>query len=126
MALFWIGFILLVIVLLAIDLGVFNKEAHVVTTAEALRWTTVWVTISLLFSIFIYFAYQNQWLGESVHIDSGKQAVLTYLTGYLVEQSLSVDNIFVIAVIFTYFRIPAESQHAYCSGGFWAPSSLGG
>ena len=111
MALFWIGFILLVIVLLAIDLGVFNKEAHVVTTAEALRWTTVWVTISLLFSIFIYFAYQNQWLGESVHIDSGKQAVLTYLTGYLVEQSLSVDNIFVIAVIFTYFRIPAESQH---------------
>jgi len=111
MALFWIGFILLVILLLAIDLGVFNREAHVVTTAEALRWTTVWVTISLLFSIFIYFAYEHQWLGESVQIDSGKQAVLTYLTGYLVEQSLSVDNIFVIAVIFTYFRIPAESQH---------------
>lgn len=111
MALFWIGFILLVIILLALDLGVFNREAHVVTTREALRWTTVWVSLSLLFSIFIYFAYEGQWFGHATYITSGKQALLTYLTGYLVEQSLSVDNIFVIAVIFTYFRIPPESQH---------------
>lgn len=112
MTIFWVGFIALIGLLLALDLGVFNRKAHVVSIQEALRWTTVWVSVSLLFSIFIYFAYENDWVHfASSEAYSGKKAVLTYLTGYLVEQSLSIDNVFVIAVIFTYFRIPAANQH---------------
>ncbi|MBK6947080.1 MAG: TerC family protein [Haliscomenobacter sp.] len=112
MALLWIGFIALIILLLALDLGVFNRKAHAISAREALRWTSVWVTVSLLFSIFIFFAYENNWLHYAASSGySGQKAVLTYLTGYLVEQSLSIDNIFVIAVIFAYFRIPAANQH---------------
>jgi len=107
----WIGFLVLVAALLALDLGVFNKDSHTISAKEALRWTGVWVTVSLLFSIFIYFAYENHWVHEDGAPMSGQKAVITYLTGYLVEQSLSVDNIFVIAVIFTYFRIPQKYQH---------------
>ncbi|MBK8654472.1 MAG: TerC family protein [Haliscomenobacter sp.] len=112
MAILWIGFIALIILLLALDLGVLNRKAHAISAREALRWTSVWVTVSLLFSIFIYFAYENNWLHYAASSNySGQKAVLTYLTGYLVEQSLSIDNIFVIAVIFAYFRIPAANQH---------------
>jgi tellurite resistance protein TerC len=112
--LLWIGFLVLIALFLALDLGVFNKEAHVVSTREALGWTTLWVSMSLLFGLFIYFAYDNHWfgIGETVGQDlGGRKAVLKYLTGYLVEQSLSVDNIFVIAMIFTYFRVPPQYQH---------------
>lgn len=110
----WIGFILLVGIFLALDLGVFNRTAHEITTREAFQWTAVWVSISLLFSLFIYFGYQNHWLGLGETIGqplSGKDAVIRYLTGYLIEQSLSVDNIFVIALIFSYFKIPQKYQH---------------
>jgi tellurite resistance protein TerC len=109
--LIWIGFLVLVAALLALDLGVFNKDAHTVSAREALRWTGVWVSLSLLFSVFIYFAYENHWVHENGAPFSGQKAVMTYLTGYLVEQSLSIDNIFVIAVIFSYFRIPQQYQH---------------
>jgi tellurite resistance protein TerC len=112
MTIFWVGFIALIGLLLALDLGVFNRKAHVVSMQEAFRWTTVWVSVSLLFSIFIYFAYENDWLHyTSSESYSGQKAVIAYLTGYLVEQSLSIDNVFVIAVIFAYFRIPAANQH---------------
>jgi tellurite resistance protein TerC len=67
--------------------------------------------LSLLFSVFIYFAYTNNWLPQGSHALTGKEAVITYLTGYLVEQSLSIDNIFVIAIIFSYFNIPQANQH---------------
>ncbi|WP_373553109.1 TerC family protein [Haliscomenobacter sp.] len=109
--LIWIGFLVLVAALLALDLGVFNKDAHTISAKEAFRWTGVWVSFSLLFSIFIYFAYENHWVHENGAPYSGQKAVITYLTGYLVEQSLSIDNIFVIAVIFAYFRIPQKYQH---------------
>jgi tellurite resistance protein TerC len=109
--LIWIGFLVLVAALLALDLGVFNKDAHTINAKEALRWTGVWVAFSLLFSIFIYFAYENSWVHEEGAPMSGQKAVITYLTGYLVEQSLSIDNIFVIAVIFAYFKIPQQFQH---------------
>ncbi len=110
----WIGFIVLIGLFLALDLGVFNRTPHEITTKEAFRWTLVWVSVSLLFSGFVYFGYENQWLGLGVDIGqalSGKEAVIKYLTGYLIEQSLSIDNIFVIALIFTYFRIPQKYQH---------------
>jgi tellurite resistance protein TerC len=110
---FWIGFLVLVFILLALDLGVFNRRSHVISTREAAGWTTLWVSLSLLFSIFIYFAYENNWLdiNHSATPMSGMEAALDYLTGYLVEQSLSMDNIFVIALIFAYFKVPDQYQH---------------
>lgn len=104
----WIGFIALVIVLLALDLGVFNRKAHVISTREAAGWTVLWVSLSLLFSIFVYFAYERGWIESDM---TGGEAVIDYLTGYLVEQSLSMDNIFVIALIFAYFKVPEKYQH---------------
>lgn len=110
----WLAFIGLLTLFLALDLGVFNRHSHVVTVREALVWTGVWVSMSLLFSVFVYFAYDRHWFGIGVDIGQdmpGSKAFLKYLTGYLVEQSLSVDNIFVIALIFSYFRIPPQYQH---------------
>ncbi|MCC6733677.1 MAG: hypothetical protein IT394_10655, partial [Candidatus Omnitrophica bacterium] len=110
----WIGFILLIMVALALDLGVFNRKAHVINTPEALRWTMIWVSVALLFSVFIYFAYEHHWFGiglERGTILSGKQAALQYFTGWLIEYSLSLDNIFVIALIFSYFSVPRLYQH---------------
>jgi tellurite resistance protein TerC len=112
--LLWISFLLLIGILLALDLGVFNRESHVISTKEALGWTSIWIAISLLFAIFIYFGYREQWLGlgmELGHPLTPQQAVLKYLTGYVIEKSLSIDNIFVIAVIFSYFHIPRQYQH---------------
>ncbi len=125
------GFILLVIAFLALDLGVFHKEAHAVTMKEAAGWSVVWVTLGLLFSVFIYFAYDNQWLGLGAETRmynpaaahdtgapliiygqvSGWTAAVQYLTGYVVEKSLAMDNIFVIAMIFGFFAIPDRYQH---------------
>ncbi len=106
----WIGFIGLVLVLLALDLGVLNKKPHAITTREAMGWTVMWIFISLLFSIFVFHAYNNNWLPNSSGL-TGSKAVLKYLTGYLVEKSLSMDNIFVIAMIFAYFKVPKQYQH---------------
>ncbi len=106
----WIAFITLVIVLLALDLGFFHKSPHAVSTREALGWTTVWITISLAFSAVVYYIYENAW-GANPEGLTGRQAVLEYLTGYLIEKSLSMDNIFVMAVIFAYFKIPRPYQH---------------
>jgi tellurite resistance protein TerC len=114
---FWVGFIALVILFLALDLGIFHRKAHVVSMKEALVWSAVWIVTSLLFSVFLYFSYENHWLGIGLDpatnqpISSGAKAMTEYLTGYVVEWSLSVDNIFVIALIFGYFKIPALYQH---------------
>lgn len=120
---FWLGFLAMVATFLALDLGVFNRKAHAFTVKEALVWSAVWITTSLLFSVFIFFAYSNHWLGLGhampdvdpkldIHNGlDGAEAFFKYLTGYVVEWSLSVDNIFVIALIFGYFRIPAQYQH---------------
>jgi tellurite resistance protein TerC len=104
----WIIFLVLIFFLLALDLGLFNRTPHTISTREALGWTTLWVSISILFSIVVYFTYELEWLENSM---TGQQAVLKYLTGYLVELSLSMDNIFVIALIFAYFQIPERYQH---------------
>ena len=95
---FWVGFIAFVLSMLALDLGVFNKRPHVVQPKEAGIWTAVWVGLALLFAAGLaYFATP--------------QVALTFLTGYLIEESLSIDNIFVIVLIFQYFAVPAQFQH---------------
>lgn len=94
----WVAFNALVIALLALDLGVFHRDAHVVRTREAAIWSAIWVTLSLLFGLFVYFEF-------------GKQAGTEFITGYLIEKSLSVDNLFVFVLIFTYFKVPPQYQH---------------
>jgi tellurite resistance protein TerC len=97
-AIFWIGFNLFVIVMLALDLGVFHKHTHKVPVREAVIWTAVWVTLAMIFMGFIYF-------------DLGKIKALEFLTGYVIEYSLSVDNIFVFIMIFSYFAVDDRYQH---------------
>ncbi len=104
----WIGFSVFVALLLFLDLFVLNKNDHVPRTREALGQTALWMAIGLGFSGFIYLAYSNGWVHSDV---LPRTAMITYLTGYLVEFSLSMDNVFVIAVIFGYFQVPAKYQH---------------
>lgn len=110
----WIAFIALVLALMALDLGVFNKKAHIPSAGEALRATFVWVSLALLFAVFVYYAYENKWLGlgnYEYEPMNGRQAVVKYITGYLLEESLSVDNLFVMALVFAQFRVPKKYQH---------------
>ncbi len=114
----WSGFLALIAVFLALDLGVFHRKDHVVGIKEALGWTVVWASLALCFSVFVYFAYDNHWfeLGTTIDavdgkVNTGASAAGKYITGYLIEQSLSVDNLFVIAVIFGSFAVPAIYRH---------------
>jgi len=114
MAPLWVGFILLVSLLLWLDLGVLNRKAHAISIREALRWTALWVSVALLFNVFVYFLYHHHWFGAGsgpYEPMNGHQAAVKFLTGYLVEESLSLDNVFVIALIFSYFGVPRENQH---------------
>ena len=95
---FWILFNVFVLVMLALDLGIFNRKSHVVSVKEALTWTFVWIFLALVFNAIIYF-----WQGQ--------QKALEFFTGYFVEKALSVDNIFVFIMIFSYFTIPPQFQH---------------
>jgi tellurite resistance protein TerC len=95
---FWIGFNIFVLLMLALDLGVFNRKAHEVTVKEALIWSAVWMCLALSFNMLIYY-----WFGELKAIE--------FLTGYLIEKSLSIDNIFVFVLVFGYFKIPPIYQH---------------
>jgi tellurite resistance protein TerC len=111
---FWIGFLLLVCFFLALDLGVFHRKEHSVSMREALTWSAVWIVTSLLFSGFVYYIYEHDWeqiRTNSAGVKSGFDAWTTYMSAYVLEWSLSVDNLFVIALIFTYFRIPSQYQH---------------
>lgn len=108
------GFILLVIGLLALDLGVFHRQDKAMSAKAALGWTAFWIFISLIFNYFIYLFYQHHWLGIGIdygHTTDGKEAAIAFFTAYVVEKSLSIDNIFVIAMIFSYFRVPDIYQH---------------
>lgn len=96
--LLWVGFNVFVLGMLALDLGVFHRKSHTVTVREALIWTGVWVTLSLFFNLFIYYYF-------------GEELAVEFFTGYLIEKSLSVDNIFVMIMIFSYFQVPQEYQH---------------
>lgn len=94
----WIGFNLFILLMLALDLGVFNKKSHTISVKEALIWSSVWIILALLFNIFIYY-------------DLGKEKALEWFTGYLLERSLSIDNIFVFVLLFSYFKVPEKYQH---------------
>lgn len=106
----WGLFILAIVLFLALDLGVFNKNPHIISTKEASGWTAFWVSISLAFSGVIYWLYLNNYVANPDNLKP-TAAVMKYITGYLIELSLSVDNIFVIAVIFASFKIPQKYQH---------------
>ena len=106
----WIVFIAVVVLALVLDLGVFNKNPHEIKTKEATIWTCIWVTCALLFSGIIYLSFKNEWLANPTNLTPGN-AVIKYITGYLIELSLSVDNIFIIALIFSSFAIPKKYQH---------------
>jgi tellurite resistance protein TerC len=95
---FWAGFILFIFIMLALDLGVFHKKNHKVNVREAIIWTIVWITLAFIFNLLIFF-------------DLGKTKALEFLTGYVVEYSLSVDNIFVFILIFTFFNVDEKYQH---------------
>ncbi len=95
---FWLGFIAFVLVMLALDLGVFHRKAHEVSMREAAAWSVAWVTLAMVFNAGVL------WLW-------GRDAALEFLTGYLIEKSLSIDNIFVFVMIFSYFSVPAIYQH---------------
>lgn len=106
----WISFLAAILLFLALDLGVFNKTPHLISTKEASKWTAIWVTLSFLFSGIIYWLYSNDYISNPDRLKP-VAASLKYITGYLIELSLSVDNIFVIAIIFSAFRIPQKYQH---------------
>ena len=94
----WLGFIACVLLVLALDLGVFHRRAHVVKFKEALAWTMVWMTLSMLFA-------------AALIPLRGRQEAVEFVTGYVIELSLSMDNVFVIALIFAYFHVPSQYQH---------------
>lgn len=132
--LIWTGFLAFIALLIALDLGVFHRKAHVISVKEALKWTAIWVTTALLFNVAVYYLYDSGLLqgteyravrgddGRVIRGPDGKveerevtlepmTAALQFLTGYILEYSLSVDNIFVIAVIIGAFRVPPSEQH---------------
>ena len=94
----WVGFNLFVLLMLGLDLGVFHRKSKVISVKDALIWTCVWVFLAFLFNIFVFY-----------HL--GEEKAFEFFTGYLIEKSLSVDNIFVIILIFSFFNVPAAYQH---------------
>jgi tellurite resistance protein TerC len=113
----WVLFLALFLSLLFLDLSVLHRESATLSVKQALFWTAVWISVAMSFTAVIYGLYEHRWLGfepgpgVGLQGDVGRDAVLQYVTGYLLEWSLSVDNIFVIAVIFTYLRIPTQYQY---------------
>ncbi len=113
----WLGFTALVVLLLVLDLGVFHRHAHEVSIREAGFWTAIWITLGLSFSGIVYLIYDQHWfgatLGSGAHgaPQNASDAALSYVTGYVLEKSLSVDNIFVISMIFRSFRVEPRYRH---------------
>ncbi len=127
MELVYAGFVVFILALLALDLGVFHRKVHVVSTREALTWSAIWISLGLAFVGFVYLGYEHHWLGMgttpdamatpviapdgSIIYNDGGSAAIKYLTGFVVEKSLAVDNIFVIAMIFGFLAVPPIYQH---------------
>ena len=111
----WGIFLFAIFIFLALDLGVFNKTPHIISSKEASLWTIFWVVLSFAFSGVVYWLYANNWIANPTNIKPNV-ASLKYITGYLIELSLSIDNIFIIAIIFSSFKIPQKYQHSIL---FW-------
>ena len=94
----WVGFNVFILVMLVLDLGVFNRKNHEIKVKEALLWSLFWIVLSLIFNYGIYYY-------------KGTEVALQFFTGYIIEKSLSVDNIFVFLMVFTYFRVQPKYQH---------------
>jgi len=94
----WVSFNIFILLMLALDLGVFQKKVHIISVKEALIWSAVWIVLAMMFNVFIYF-------------DMGEVKAIEFFTGYLIERSLSIDNIFVFVLLFSYFKVPAKYQH---------------
>jgi tellurite resistance protein TerC len=94
----WLFFNLFIIIMLILDLGVFHRKAHAISVKEALIWTGVWMSLAFVFNVFVYYQF-------------GEEKAYEFFTAYVIEKSLSVDNIFVFIMIFTYFRVTSEAQH---------------
>jgi tellurite resistance protein TerC len=116
--LIWAAFVTFILLLLALDLGVLNRRPHAVSVKEAIRWSAMWIGMALAFGVVVYLGYEHHWMGFGTrpdpvdgHANDGARSLVKYLTGYLVEKSLSVDNLFVIALIFTSTGVPSEHQH---------------
>src|SRR4030095_9174474 len=112
--LIWLCFFAIFIGVLALDLGVLHRESRTMHVRQALGWTVVWVIVALSFGGLVYGVYEHHCLGGrgiSQEAPDGSEAAIQYVTGYLLEWSLSVDNIFVIAIIFTFMKIPAQFQY---------------
>jgi tellurite resistance protein TerC len=113
---FWLGFFAFVALLLFLDLGVLHRKNEEQSLKTAAMWTAGWVTLGLSFSGFVYLMYENHWLGANLRhtppgTADGTEAAITYVSAYLLEQALSVDNIFVIALLFRQWRVPMKYQH---------------
>ena len=100
------GFLCFVLLMLALDLGVFNRTSHVVSVKEAATWSFIWVTLALIFNA-LFYAYTSEHYGHEI----GKNAALEFLAGYVLEYTLSIDNIFVFVLVFKYFQIPGKYKH---------------
>jgi tellurite resistance protein TerC len=103
---FYVGFTAFVLMMLAIDLGVFHRKAHAISAGEAARWSAVWITLALTFN-FLFYRYAVATFSPEI----GSRVALEFLAGYIVEYTLSVDNMFVFVVIFSFFAVPSQLQH---------------
>ncbi|MDR2440308.1 MAG: TerC family protein [Planctomycetaceae bacterium] len=129
----WIGFIALIIFLLLLDLGVFHRKAHIPGIRESLGWTSLWIVLAMIFNAGIYFLYENHLFGighgktflSGMNIN-GIEAAKMFFTGYLIEKSLSLDNIFVIGMVFSFFGVPRLYQHRVLFWGIFGALLLRG
>jgi tellurite resistance protein TerC len=116
---FYLGFILFVLIVLALDLGVFHKEAHEVSVKEASIWTSIWISLALLFNLLFYFYLHHRFSTDPSLMtipgfnaaEQAKTTALEFLAGFVIEKSLAIDNVFIFAVVFSYFSIPRKYQH---------------
>ena len=112
----WILFIALILGLLVLDLGVFHKNPKAITMQQSLLWTSIFISLALIFGIGVYYIYKTNFFNINHKNTPPFDAMLNYYTGYIIEESLSLDNIFVIALIFSYFQIEQKYQHGIL---FW-------
>ena len=124
----WISFLILIAIVVSLDLGVFNRKPHVVSLPEAIGWTSVWVTLAMAFNVGVYYLYELNPSGWDMDTEqlSGAEAAIQFFTGYLVEKSLSIDNIFVIAMVFAHFQVPLAEQHRVLFWGIFGAVVLRG